>query len=278
MEPGRRVPEGTWLRALLAASIICCGTLAAQQEPGLQPVRFSEGVVHGFLELHSEGDTLLAHGELIQVPGDSTIESTTRFFFRDGSRFEETVEFTQHQTFRLKHYHLVQRGPAFGFDLDASLNADGSYSLSSQSHDKDTPEQDRGGIEAKTSLGNGMPLVVAKNLKAGDSATVALVAFTPKPQLIALRVRYSGKDSIMVGGHSEAVLHWTLTPDVGGLKGFFAKLLGKLPEPTQVWVAAEGAPIIVRVIGPLYLGPIWRIDLSGVRWATAEQSPSAPRH
>ena len=276
MEPGRQVRCGPLL-ALLTTCIVSRGTLAAQQEPALHPVRFSEGVVHGFLELHSEGDTLLAHGELIQVPGDSTLVSTIRFFFRDGSRFEETAEFTQHQSFRLKHYHLIERGPAFAFDLDATLNADGGYSFSSQSHDKDKPEQDQGRVEAKTPLGNGLPLILAKNLKAGDSTAIALVAFTPKPQLITLRVSYAGKDSILVGGHSEALAHWTLTPDVGGLKGFFAKLLGKLPDPTQVWVATEGAPTIVRVTGPLYLGPVWRIDLSGARWPNEEHAASATR-
>ncbi len=236
------------------------------QPDGIVPVRYSEGVVHGFLELRSDSGVRLAHGELIQVPRDSTIESLLRFFFRDGSRFEETVEFTQHRQLRLKSYRLVQRGPAFPFDLDARLNAGGKYEVTWTSHDDGKTDHAEGAVDAPADLANGLPLIVAKNLRAGDTITVHLVAFTPKPMLIGLRIGYAGKDSVMVGAHAEALAHWALKPELGTVKGFFAKLLGKLPPDTELWIDTEQAPTVVRVRGPLYTGPVWRIDLSGAAW------------
>lgn len=233
---------------------------------GIVPVRYSEGVLHGFLELRSDSGLMLAHGELVQVPRDSTIESVLRFFFRDGSRFEETVEFTQHRQFRLKSYRLVQRGPAFPFDLDARLSAGGQYDVTWTSHDDGKTDHAEGAVDAPADLANGMPLIVAKNLRAGDTTTVHLVAFTPKPMLIGLRIGYVGKDSILVGSHAETLAHWELKPELGAVKGFFAKLLGKLPPNTEVWIDTEQAPTVVRVRGPLYTGPVWRIDLSGATW------------
>ena len=37
-------------------------------EPAAIPVRYSEGMVHGFLKLETADGKLLAHGDLLQVP------------------------------------------------------------------------------------------------------------------------------------------------------------------------------------------------------------------
>src|SRR5689334_16138809 len=118
------------IQSLLLAACCFPALLVAQAgDEGIVPVRYSEGTVHGFLELRDEHDSLLARGEMFQVPGDSTLVSTMRFFFRDGSRFEETTEFSQHQRFRMRDYHLVQRGPSFPMDIDATLNRTGQYEV-----------------------------------------------------------------------------------------------------------------------------------------------------
>ena len=58
-------------------------------------VRFLEGAVHGFLMLRTVNGVLLAHGDLLQLNRDGTVESRMIFRFKDGSVFDETVVFTQ---------------------------------------------------------------------------------------------------------------------------------------------------------------------------------------
>src|SRR5262245_43501501 len=110
---------------LLAPSVVftlAVGRQQTEREAAPIPVRYAEGMVHGFLELRTASDSLLAHGDLLQVATDSGIESRLVFHFPDSSLFEETVRFTQRQVFQLDHYHLVQRGPVFEQDLDVTLD------------------------------------------------------------------------------------------------------------------------------------------------------------
>jgi hypothetical protein len=59
---------------LLAPPVALTGGAA----PSAVPVRFAEGTLHGFLELRNTADSLLAHGDLLQVPRDTAIEKPAR--------------------------------------------------------------------------------------------------------------------------------------------------------------------------------------------------------
>jgi hypothetical protein len=238
----------------------------AQDQGHPVTVRYSEGTVHGFLTLRDERDTLLAYGDLLQVPGDSGLESRLIFHFPDKSAFEETTAFTQHQVFRLETYHLVERGPAFAADLDASFLRDGHYVVASTSHKDGKVERYEGKIALPSDVSNGLPVVLAKNLRVGETATVHLVAFTPKPRLIGLRIAYAGTDTVMLGAHAVPAAHFVLRPVLGALTGFFAKLLGKLPADSHIWIAMDQVPAFLRSEGPLYSGPVWRVDLTSPTW------------
>jgi hypothetical protein len=227
---------------------------------GVASVRYSEGTAHGFLELRSNNDSLIAFGDLLQVPGDSGIESRMVFRFADGSTFEETTEFTQHQAFRMTSYHLVQHGPAFDADLDASLSAGGHYVVKSTSHKDKKAETFEGRLDLPEDTYNGLPVILAKNLRSGDTARVHLVAFTPKPQLIGLQISFVGTDSATLGSRTLATAHYVLKPQLGPLKAFFAKLLGKLPPDSHIWIITEDVPAFLRFEGPMYMGPVWRLS------------------
>ena len=55
------------------------------------PVRFAEGVSHGYLLLRRVDGTLIATGDLLQLNRGADIESRMIFRFVDGSIFDETV-------------------------------------------------------------------------------------------------------------------------------------------------------------------------------------------
>ncbi|OLB42009.1 MAG: hypothetical protein AUI04_05815 [Candidatus Rokubacteria bacterium 13_2_20CM_2_64_8] len=65
------------------------------------PVRFTEGVAHGFPVLRSAQGERLASGELTQVARGDVVESRLVFRFQDGSLYDETVVFSQRDVFKI---------------------------------------------------------------------------------------------------------------------------------------------------------------------------------
>ena len=252
-----------------AAGVVVLSAQAVHRvKPQPIPVRFAEGTVHGFVDLHTATGTLLANGDLLQVAKEGGIESRMIFHFLDGSFFEETVLFTQQREFALRSYHLVQRGPAFADDLDASLQASGKYVVKTKSHGDGKLNQHDGTLnDMPPDVSNGLVITILKNLTRHDTQTVHLVAFTPQPQMIALKLTPVGERQVMIGQRTETAVEFDLKPELGAVKGFFAKLLGRLPPDSHVWIVIHEVPAFVRFEGPLYTGPVWRIDLGSPRWS-----------
>jgi hypothetical protein len=231
-------------------------------------VRFAEGVTHGFLLLRTVDGGLIASGDLLQIGRGAKVESRMVFRFNDGSLFDETVVFTQQRVFAMQSYHLVQRGPAFAEDTEISLQrASGKYSVKTKSHKDGREEAIAGTLELPPDVYNGLVVTVVKNLAKGATATVHLVAFTPKPLLIELELEPVGEHNMMVGQLTKSAMHYVLKPHPGPWLEFFAKLLGRMPSNYNVWIISEGAPTFARFEGPLNpTGPIWRMELTSPRW------------
>ncbi len=230
------------------------------------PVHFAEGTVHGFLELRTEAGEFLAHGDLLQVPRNGGIDSRMTFRFVEGSSLEETVDFTQHSTFEMQSYHLVERGPAFSDDLDATLARSGVYSVKAKSHKTGEEKVYNGTLGMPADVYDGMIVVIAKNLAPNEVKTVHLVAFTPEPRMIQLDFVPAAPAKVPFGKSSETAMQFTVKPRLGGLTGFFARVLGKIPPDSHVWIVSDEVPTFARFLGPLFTGPVWRIDLTAPTW------------
>ena len=246
--------------SFLAVCLAAMTEPAPRASPAAIPVHFSEGTVHGFLELRTTADSLLAHGDLLQVPSDSGIDSRLIFHFADSSVFEETVSFTQHGVFTMQTYHLVQSGRAFAEDLEVTLSRSGQYVVKTPSH------QYTGRLDLPADVYNGMVITIAKNLSPQASATVHVVAFTPKPLIIKLDIVPAGAQRMLLGRHTETAVRYALKPKLGAVLRFFAQLKGQSPPDSHVWIITDGVPAFVRSEGPLYSGPVWRIDLTSPSW------------
>jgi hypothetical protein len=255
----------------MLALLALFSTAMAQERPRrvehpAVPVRYAEGTQHGFLELRTAAGALLAHGDLLQVPRDRGMESRLVFHFPDASRFEETVTFTQHDVFTLQSYHLLQSGPAFDDDLEVTLSRSGQYVVKTKSHKDGDTKQYTGTLDLPPDVYNGMIITIAKNLAPRAIQTVHIVAFTPKPLLIGLEIAPSGSQRVLLGQHAETAVHFILKPKLGAALKLFATLLGKAPADSDIWIVSDDVPAFVRFEGPLYSGPVWRIDLTSPSW------------
>jgi hypothetical protein len=245
--------DSRWMLALAVT------VLSGPARHDLVPVRWAEGTVHGFLELRSDKGALLAHGDLLQVPRDSTIESRLVFHFLDSSEFRETVTFTQHGVFRLVSYGLLQHGKSFEADLDVTLSRDGTYDVKSRSHKDGKEDHYAGTLDLPADTYNGLIPVIGKDVDRKAGQTVHVVAFTPKPIVIPLQ--------FVPAENEHGVLQFTLKPKLNLLQKVGAALTKQTPPDSHLWIVTADVPAFLRFEGPLYRGPVWRIEQTSPRVA-----------
>jgi hypothetical protein len=142
------------LVALLAAC--ACAWAGAHLRAAPVAVRYTEGLVHGFLALRTLEGRPIADGELIQVAKGEEVKARIVFRFRDGSLHDETAVFTQRAHFRLASYHLVQKGPSFPQPLEMSIDAASGQVSVRYSDDKGEQKTESERLDLPPDLANGL--------------------------------------------------------------------------------------------------------------------------
>jgi hypothetical protein len=248
------------VRSATALLVALLTAASASSEP--VPVRFSEGLVHGFLKLSSADGSHLADGDLLQTAQGNRVTSRLVFHFKDGSLQDETSVFSQRQRFRLLSYHLKQKGPAFPRPLEMSIDDKGQATVQ-HSDEHGERKTEIAYIDVPPDLANGMILTLLKNVRPETAPKeLSMIVATPKPRLVKLKVVPSGEERFTTGEAGRKAVHYTLKVDIGGLQGLIAPLLGKQPPDSHVWILQGPVPAFVKSEAPLYLGgPSRRIEL-----------------
>lgn len=250
---------------LLALVVLVTPSVQAQS---MVEVRYTEGLVHGFVVLRAMDGSTLAHGDLTQVPRGERVTSRLVLGFKDGSLYEETVNFSQRDIFKVLDYHLVQKGPAFNIQIDMTIDTStGLVHVSYTDEDGKAKEESRR-FDLPPDLMNGLVPILLKNIRPdAKETTVSLVAATPEPRLVKLVISPDGEAEFLIGQASRQAMQYRMQVEIGGILGFFAPLVGKEPEVSHAWVLPGDAPAFLRLEGQLFMGgPIWRIELSSPVW------------
>jgi hypothetical protein len=223
-------------------------------------VRFVEGVARAFPILRSQKGEKLAQGDLVQVARGDRVESRMVFRFNDGSLYDETVVFRQNGVFTLLSYRITQRGPSFPETLEASFDRETERYEVRYRADEDSPEEVlKGQLDLPSDVYNGLLLTLIRNLRPGETETVQIVAFTPKPRLVKMQLVAGGEDPVLVGDVAMRSVRYHIKPQLG----LFASLLVTDIPDVKTWVVGGDVPAFLRFEGPLYfMGPIWRIELN----------------
>lgn len=249
----------------LIAALVCTPVNAAPIA-----VKFPEGMTHGFLLVRSLAGEILGQGEMIQtLKEDDLIENQLVFRFKDGSLHDEKVAFSQQRVFTMISYRLVQRGPSFPEQLDVSVDrGTAKYTVRSQEGEDGKEEVLTGQVDLPKDVYNGMLITMSKNLQKGSDETVSVLAFTPTPQAIKVNLHAVDEDPVNIAEVSRKATQYVYTPQIGMIKEFFGKALGKLPAEFHYtcWIMNDKIPSFVQFEGPLQLmGQVVRIELVSPR-------------
>jgi hypothetical protein len=244
---------------LLAWGIVL--TPSAQAQSTVE-VRYTEGLVRGFLELRAMDGNILAHGDLAQVARGERVTSHLVLRFKDGSMYDETVHFSQRDSFQVLNYHLVQKGPVFKVPMDMKIDRSMGRVVVRYTDEDGKEKVESEQFELPPDVMNGIIPILLKNIPPGARpTTVSLVAATPKPRLVKLVISPEGEAKFLAGGVSRQATQYRIKVEIGGILGFLAPLVGKQPEDSHAWILDGDAPAFLRLEGPLFMGgPSWRIE------------------
>ena len=247
----------TLVGILLSLLMVLAGRPASAEPVS---VRFSEGITRGFPVLRALSGEVLAQGELIQVARSEVVESRLVFKFRDGSLYDEQVVFSQRDVFMLQTYRIVQRGPSFPETIEARIDrATERYEVSYRADEDSPAETLSGAFTMPGDVYNGLLSTLMKNLPEGGSATVQIIAFTPKPRLVKMLLTPAAEDPVQINQAALRATRFLVRPQLGLLASL---LITNVPD-LKCWILGGEAPAFIRFEGPLYfMGPIWRIDWS----------------
>ena len=253
-------------RSRLIAILFACATMLQPNAlfADMIPVRHTEGLIHGFLLVLTFEGKALADGQMTQDAQGDRVTNHLIFRFKDGSIYEDTTVFSQRGTFRLLSDHLILRGPSFKQPVDTSINASTGQVKVRYTEDKGKEKVIAQRMELPPDVANGLLLTLMKDIKPSvPRTTVSMVATTPKPRLVKLAILPQGEEPFTIGSFHHKAMHYVVKVEIGGITGFLARLMGKQPADTHVWVLGGEAPAFVKAEGPLYVGgPIWRIQLA----------------
>jgi len=230
------------LAAIVFASALVAGGLCAESVA----VRYTEGVVRGFLVLRGPDGAVIADGDSIQFARAGRVTNRLVFHFRDGSLQDETAVFTQRERFQLVSDHLIQRGPSFPHAMEVSIDAaSGRVTVRHRDDGKEGVIEERMALPAD--LANGLVSALVKNFPPDTaSRTVPMVVATPRPRLVKLVITRAGDERLS-----------------GGIAGRLAPLVGKQPRDASVWILGGDAPGFVASESQFYEGgPLWKIELA----------------
>jgi hypothetical protein len=235
----------------------------------LVPVRYWEGLTHGFLVLRTLDGTTIADGDLLQSGKGERVTDRLVFHFKDGSLYDDTSVFTQRGTFRLLRDHLIQKGPSFKPSMETTLDASTGHVTVRYTDDDGKERVLSQQLKLPPDLANGMIPILLKNIPPNSPpTTVSMLAATPKPRLIKLVISADSEEPFFVDGSTRKATRYVVKVQIGGAAGLLAPLLGQQPPDTSVWIVGGDAPAFLKSEGPLLVGgPVWRVELVSPAWS-----------
>lgn len=248
---------------LVAALFAMTGCIATPAEP--ISVRHIQRPMHRFMVARSEAGKVIATGEFSQaVQGDEVTMSLT-YRFTDGSLDEETTTYRQQGTFRLVRNHHVQKGPFFARPVDFAVEADTGIATTRAEDKNGKIHIETHHISLPDDLANGFIGTLLLNVPQNTKPfRVGMLAPVGEGRSIRLLISPAGEQSFQATGQTLKATVFRIHPELGGIVGVIATLIGLQPKDVMVSVLEGEEPAVVRIVGQLGgYGPVVSSELEG---------------
>lgn len=248
---------------LVAAFLAIALCIATPAEP--IPVRHIQRPMHRFMVARTEAGKIIARGEFTQVVQSDEVTMRLTYRFIDGSLDEETTTYRQQNTFRLVRNHHVQKGPFFTRPVDFAIDA-ATGMATSRTEDKDGKiHVESHHIDLPDDLANGFVGTLLLNVDRNTPPfRVGMLAPVGEGRLIRLLISPEGEQQFYATGQTLKAMVFRIHPELGGIVGVIARLIGLQPKDVMVWVQEGEDPAVVRIVGQLGgYGPVISSELEG---------------
>jgi hypothetical protein len=250
-------------RLVVAAFLTLSLSAAAQAEQ--IPVRHIQLQMHGFMVARTDTGKIVARVEFTQVVQGDEVTMRLTYRFEDGSIDDETTTYRQQDTFRLVRNHHTQKGPFFARPVDFAVEAATGMATSSTTDKNGKIHSESLHIDLPDDLANGFVGTLLLNVPPNTAPfRVGILAPVFGGRLIRILISPAGEQPFQTTGQTLKAAVFRIHPELGGILGVVATLLGLQPKDVMVWVLESEQPAVVRIVGQLGgFGPVVSSELEG---------------
>jgi hypothetical protein len=235
---------------LLAAFLaITSGSAALAQQVPVSHIQLPR---HRLMVARSEDGKVIANVGFTQVVQGDEVTLRLIYHFLDGSIDDETTTFTQHGTFRFVRGHLIQQGPFFPKQVDFTVDTTNGTAIS-RTTDKNGKIHDASEhMDMPDDLANGFVGTLLLNAAPNTAPfRVGMLVPVRGGRLIRLLISPEGEQPFHMAGQTLKATVFRIHPELGGIVGMIAPLIGLQPKDVMVWIHEGPEPVVVRVVGQL---------------------------
>jgi hypothetical protein len=245
--------------ALLTISL---GASAPAEQVSVKHIQLAR---HEFMVARSETGKVIARVEFTEdVQGDEVTMRLT-YHFADGSIDDETTTYRQQSTFRLVRNRHIQKGPFFAKPVDFTVEAATGTATSRTADKNGKIRAESQHMDLPDDLANGFVGTLLLNVPPNTTPfRVGILAPVFGGRLIRILISPEGEQPFQKSGQNLKATVFRVHPELGGVLGVIATLLGLQPKDVMVWILEGEQPAVVRVVGQLGgSGPVLSSELEG---------------
>jgi hypothetical protein len=249
---------------LLAAAFltIALATAAPAEQISVKHIQLPR---HEFMVARSETGQIIARVEFTETVQGDEVTMRLTYHFVDGSIDDETTTYKQQGTFQLIRNQHIQKGPFFAKPVDFTVEAATGIATSRTADKNGEIHIESEHMDLPDDLANGFVGTLLLNVPHNTTPfRVGILAPVFGGRLIRILISPEGERPFHVNGQTLKATVFRIHPELGGILGVIAQLLGLLPKDVMVWVQEGEQPQVVRVVGQLGgFGPVISSELDG---------------
>ncbi len=229
------------------------------------PVKHIQVPMHGFMVARSESGRIISRVKFTQAVHRDEVTMRLTYHFLDGSIDDETTTFSQQGTFRLVRNHHIEKGPFFAKPVDFTVEAATGIATSRTTDKNGRVHLESEHMDLPDDLANGFVGTLLLNVAPNTAPfRVGMLVPVGGGRLIRLLISPQGEQPFHTAGQTLKATVFRIHPELGGIVGVIAQLIGLQPKDVMVWVLEGDEPAVVRIVGQLGgYGPVVDSELEG---------------